>query len=39
MTSEQILEYTKDNYKEIVEKYKEKMGNVVNVDDFRDFVG
>lgn len=39
MTAEQITEYAKNNYAEIIEKYKEKMGNVVNVDDFRDFVG
>jgi|GEM_PF-1697210 len=39
MDSGEILQYAKDNYQEIIEKYKEKMGNVVNADDFRDFVG
>lgn len=38
MTSEQILEYAKENYNTILEKYKQKMWNVVNADDFRDYV-
>jgi hypothetical protein len=33
------LEYAKNNYAKIIEQYKQKMGNVVNGDDFREFVG
>jgi hypothetical protein len=39
MTSEQIVEYSKENYNIILEQYKKKMWNVVNADDFRDYVG
>lgn len=38
MDSEQILKYAKKNYNTILEKYKQKMWDVVNADDFRDYV-
>lgn len=38
MSSNEILEYAKENYETIIKEYSKKMGKTVNVDDFRDFI-
>ena len=38
MSSNEILEYAKENYDTIIKEYSKKMGKTVNVDDFRDFI-
>ena len=38
MNETEILEYAKNNFDTIIENYKKKYWNIVNADDFRDFV-
>ena len=38
MSSNEMLEYAKENYETIIKEYSKKMGKTVNVDDFRDFI-